>query len=301
MSETLRTIDGRSVLRMERHLAHPPRKVWRALVEPGRLGRWFPFQVELDARVGGKMTFTDGEWTSTGVITELDPPKVIAYDWEGEHLRWELVPERGGSLLVLTHTFDDHYGAASFAAGWDSCVHGLAELLDGREIGPAGRRIAEHEALVAALGLRDGTVEEDREEDGGEVGGWTVRFERQLTLPAREVWRMLLPASGTPAPGAGVPEAFTAEGVPAAEVTRAEPETELEYTWRDGGRDAGKVRFTLGRGTGHGARLVITQTGPSGLPGARDLALTAWRGHVDALAARVAGAAEQAERAPRAR
>lgn len=29
MNETLRTVEGRSVLRIERHLAHPPAKVWR--------------------------------------------------------------------------------------------------------------------------------------------------------------------------------------------------------------------------------------------------------------------------------
>ena len=34
MNATLDTVDGRPVLRMERRLAHPPEKVWRAIHEP---------------------------------------------------------------------------------------------------------------------------------------------------------------------------------------------------------------------------------------------------------------------------
>ena len=37
MNATLRTVDDRAVLRMERRLAHPPEKVWRALTDAGRV------------------------------------------------------------------------------------------------------------------------------------------------------------------------------------------------------------------------------------------------------------------------
>jgi len=39
---------GRSVLRFERLLAHPPERVWRALIEPGELAHWHPSPFELD-------------------------------------------------------------------------------------------------------------------------------------------------------------------------------------------------------------------------------------------------------------
>src|SRR3712207_7693038 len=48
-----------------------------------------------------------------GVITELEPPRVFAYSWGDDLLRWELRPAGDGCLLILTHTFDDRAGAAS--------------------------------------------------------------------------------------------------------------------------------------------------------------------------------------------
>jgi hypothetical protein len=52
-----------------------------------------------------------------GVITDLEPPRIFAYTWNDDHLHWELRAGTEGSLLVLTHTFGDRAGAASFAAG----------------------------------------------------------------------------------------------------------------------------------------------------------------------------------------
>ncbi|RBQ19075.1 toxin-antitoxin system toxin subunit [Spongiactinospora rosea] len=279
---------------MERRLAHPPHTVWQALTDPARLAHWFPMQVEWELRIGGKVTFTGA---GTGVITELDPPRVIAYTWEGENLRWEVIPDGGHSLLVLTHIFDDHYGAASYAAGWQACVSGMDELLRGAPITPAGRMLDAHETLVARLGLQDGVAADS-------PAGWRVRFERQLTLPVGQVWAMLLGGDAPPVPGDAPPAAFITAAVPAAEVTKvwddtdgtddkggAAPRAGLEYAWRYDERPAGRVRFELAPGTGHGARLVLTQDGPADLPDARQAALAAWRDHIAALAARVRRAA----------
>ena len=128
MNETLSTEAGRTVLRMERRLAHPPEKVWRALTEPAHLSRWYPFQVvELEPRVGGKISFvssvTGQETTVEGPITEFDPPRVFAFrqdagavlDREGDNLlRFELHPDGDGCLLVFTHAFHDR----PYAAAW---------------------------------------------------------------------------------------------------------------------------------------------------------------------------------------
>jgi len=288
MSESLHTADGRTVLRMERRLSHPPEKVWRALTEPAHISEWFPSDMEMDLRHGGtiRFVFRAGEGpTMEGAIKELDPPKVFAYTWGEELLRWELHPDGDGTLLVLEHSFADHYGAADFAAGWHTCINALAALLASRPV-PLDADPFQihqlHEQYVHVLGLDQGTV-------GTTADGWVVRFERQLTGTVEAAWAALVgghaPAAGDPAPAAA-----TVAGVPALAVTVAEPPTLLEYAWGGPGGEAGPaglVRWELAKGTWHGARLVLTQTGPAGRTAERATALAAWATHVDHLAKRL--------------
>jgi uncharacterized protein YndB with AHSA1/START domain len=174
MTTHLTTTDGRSVLRMERRLAHLPERVWPALVEPDRLATWFPSGATIEPRVGGKVVFGFG---GDGVVTDLDPPRLIAFTWETDHLRFELRPDGDGSVLLLVHSFDDRAGAASFAAGWDTCL----AVLDGTE--PADHRVL-HERYVEELGLLAPVVT-------GTAEAWEVRVERQLVHPADDVRAVL--------------------------------------------------------------------------------------------------------------
>jgi uncharacterized protein YndB with AHSA1/START domain len=232
MTESLQATDGRSVLRMERWLKHPPEKVWRAMTEPERLADWFPARITPELRVGGAVAF---EFGGDGVVTDLDPPRLIAYTWDADHLRWELHPDGDGTRLVLLHTFDDRAGAASFAAGWHTCVAALELALDGRAgEDPGLDHVALHERYVTQFGLDAGSV-------GSSGGGWQVRHERQLTRPADAVWGVLT------------------EGAPAGADASGHV---LEHDADEGGR----VRWELREGTGHGARLVLTHTGDGGDP-----------------------------------
>ncbi len=144
MSGTLHAADDRQMLRFERQLAHPAEKVWKALTEPGQLGRWFPANMTIDLRPGGAVSFDFGDTEievpegielpeeigpMEGRVMELDPPHLLAYTWGNELLRWELHPDERGCLLVFTHTFDDPTGAARNAAGWHVCLDRLASLL----------------------------------------------------------------------------------------------------------------------------------------------------------------------------
>lgn len=136
-SGTLRTVDGRLVLRSERRLAHSPERVWRAITEPDQLEKWFPAAVEVDLVTGGKMRFTFREKdvdSPDGRVTELDPPRVFAFDWGHENLRFELHPEPRGCLLVFTNTFDDRSKSARVGAGWHLCLDMLEVELDGRTL-----------------------------------------------------------------------------------------------------------------------------------------------------------------------
>jgi uncharacterized protein YndB with AHSA1/START domain len=180
-SLTLR--DGRTVLRLERPLPHPPEKVWRALTTPEHLARWFPSTVRLDLREGGEIVFDDG--ATRGVVTDLHPPRLFAFSWgDSDHLRWEVHPVDGGSLLVLHHAFTDHHGAASFATGWSACVEALAQALAGEDPAPTVDMTARHEEYVREFAL-----------DAPVIEGDTVRVERQLTAPADAARALLEPAS----------------------------------------------------------------------------------------------------------
>ncbi|RJL22602.1 toxin-antitoxin system toxin subunit [Bailinhaonella thermotolerans] len=238
---------------MERRLPHPPAKVWRAITEPEHIVAWFPTSMTIS---GDRVSYGFGP---DGVVTELDPPRVFAHTWGDDHLRWEIVPEGDGCVLVLTHTFLDRPGAASFAAGWHTCVAALLAHLDGRPFTPPADSARLHEDYVAILGLVTATADENG-----------VRVERQLTRPAEEVWRRLDGDRATV--DAPPPAPFTAPGVEPGPVTRAEAGKLLEYQ-----TPGGPVRWELTEGTGHGARLTITHPDPD--------TLTAWRAQAESLAA----------------
>lgn len=279
--DTLTTAaDGRTALRMERRLPHPPEKVWAAITEPASLGQWFPSEVTVELNPGGAMGFhfpgVSGPGMA-GTVTDVDEPRLFAFTWGADHLSWSIAPDGEGSLLTLVHTFGDLPGAASFASGWHLCVTALAQLLAGGPV-MVGRDTGElHETYVRRFGLGRGSVG-SVESAGGAAGGKRIRLERQLVRPAETVWE-ILSAGIEPVAGLPVPTGFTAGNVPAGHVTEVRAPKSLTYTWEP----EGSVTWRLGEGTGHGARLVLTQTGPEDLDA--DAALAAWRTRIDQLAA----------------
>ncbi|HZC25776.1 MAG TPA: SRPBCC family protein, partial [Actinopolymorphaceae bacterium] len=196
MSESLRTVDGRQVLRIERRLPHSPQKVWRAVTEPAHLSQWYPFRAEeLDLSVGGRIRFDDGQGTSyDAVVTALDPPRLFAFS---EHpppvmtresddlIQFELRPDGDGCVLVFTHVFDDRPAAASYATGWFGCLAALEPVLDGKPAEWPPMSVRRYESYVQAFGLAQGVAETTDD-------GWVVRYERQLmSQPPDRVWATL--------------------------------------------------------------------------------------------------------------
>jgi uncharacterized protein YndB with AHSA1/START domain len=298
MNPTLDTADGRNVLRIERRFAHPMEKVWRALTDPVHLAHWFPSPVEeIDLRPGGKIRFggTHPELpVGTGEITEFDPPRLLAFTWYDDPLRWELRPDGPGCVFVLTHTFADRPMAGSFAAGWESCLSALESALGGNptELKPAPDGYAgRHDAYAEAFGLDEGDLSEDAD-------GWTIRFERNIPHPIEKVWPALV---GSTAPGAGgfPPPGAVVDAVPAGEVTAVAAPELLEYAWPSGGEPLGRVRWELAGGHPAGTRVVLTQTGPAGERGRCAAALTAWHLRLELLADRLRDA-ERPDRGERA-
>lgn len=280
MDGTLQLHENRNILRFERRLSHPPEKVWCAITQPEHIGHWFPSDMSMELKQGSAISFDfrDGQGPQLdGTITELEPQRIFAFSWGGDMLRFELHPKGTGCLLIFTYTFQDRYGAASYAAGWQTCLEALEQVLDKQPVKEAGNMNELHEAYVQAFDLNQGTVE-------SLPGGWQVRFERQLVKPIETVWKKL---SGGVAPmvGGAVPQSFTHSGVAPGTITAIEPPARIEYEWLFDGEPVGHIRLQLTQGTGHGARLILSQQGPGDLAAQTAIAQKAWHTWIERLAA----------------
>lgn len=119
-------------VRFERVLAMTPDEVWAALTDPDSLRGWFPCSISVRQwEVGGALTFSfpgHAEFTMDGVVLECDAPRVLAYLWGEETLRFELEPVSSGpagTRLVLTDELTAPIAARN-AAGWHLCLDRLA-------------------------------------------------------------------------------------------------------------------------------------------------------------------------------
>jgi len=149
---SLITVDGRSALRFERQLNSPIERVWRAVTAPEELARWFVVPIEWTPSAGE----TFESFGAVGTVTELDEPRLVAWEWNGDLFRFELTPNSGGCLLVFTHVFDDRSRAAEQAAGWDGYLEQLEMHLEHGEVreGEAFTALSErHDAYAETFGL----------------------------------------------------------------------------------------------------------------------------------------------------
>ena len=276
-------------VRLVRRYPHPIERVWRAISEPEHLAAWFPSTVEIEPRVGAEVRFgspMEGRPALTGVVTDCDPPRLLAFTWDTDHLRFELAPVADGTELVLLHAFDDRAGAASFGSGWDTCFGTLRADLDGAPLPEPDPAVARHEELVAVFGLDAPAVDEVAAD-----GRWRIVFERQMVVPRAEVWDLLLgvdPDTGEQRVAPRVGEPLTPWAAPdhvLGTVTEVVPGEIL--AWDCSAAEPGEtVRFHLVPGTGHGGRLVVTLTGTD--PVERDAARAQWRQGVENTAAQAA-------------
>ncbi|NUU21291.1 MAG: hypothetical protein HOV68_07215 [Streptomycetaceae bacterium] len=142
-------VDGRPALRLERAIALPAERVWPALTEPARLGRWYPFPVaELQPRVGGRLAFDYQGKAIEATITDFEAPRVFAFDEHDlagherefdDHVVMELGPgdAAGSCVLVFTHIPSDPSGTEGVLAGWEKCLDRLVAEVGGG--GAAGK------------------------------------------------------------------------------------------------------------------------------------------------------------------
>jgi uncharacterized protein YndB with AHSA1/START domain len=160
---SLRSADGKGVVRMEDRFDTDIDDLWSALTEPRRLARWLG-DVEGDLRLGGEFRarFFASGWEGTGRVEACDRPRrllvltrqpgqpdeqaievTLAADGDQTILVWE---ERGMPL--------DHL--AAYGAGIQVHVEDLSAYIAGRERGHAevrwGELLPAYQDLAANVG-----------------------------------------------------------------------------------------------------------------------------------------------------
>lgn len=155
MNGRLDTTQTPPVLRFERRLPHAVERVWRALTDPEDLRNWFPGVPRFTLEEGAEFV-VEGDAGGTGRILEIDPPRILAFSWGEDHLRFELAADGDGCLLTFSHEFGDLSRGAQTAAGWELCLDRLAAQVAGEPIGER-ESLAHwpelHERYAAEFGL----------------------------------------------------------------------------------------------------------------------------------------------------
>jgi uncharacterized protein YndB with AHSA1/START domain len=132
------TIEDTPTLTFQRRLSHPVDRVWRAITEPDELQHWFPSKVVADElRAGAEMTFEfedmplDAPSSMGGSVTDVEAPRLFAFYWGEDHLRFELEPadDPEAGTLSLTVQLGARDKAARDAAGWHVCLDRLESRL----------------------------------------------------------------------------------------------------------------------------------------------------------------------------
>ena len=130
----------------------PPEAVFRALVEPDQLARWFPSQAESDPRPGGafayRFDFGDPEkdHLSEGVYRDVVANERVSYPWKAPQgateVEFRIRPANGGSELELAHSgwgegADWEQSQENHRQGWSFFLGNLKAYLEGGEDGRA--------------------------------------------------------------------------------------------------------------------------------------------------------------------
>ncbi|ELK47704.1 SRPBCC family protein [Halobacillus sp. BAB-2008] len=137
MLAVIEKVEGGHIARYNRSLNHSVEKVWAAITQNDKLGKWMPNLQVVDLKQGGTIKFNmnDGTGNSFDIkIRDFKKNEVLEYEWGDDGwVRFELYPKAGGCLLVLKEfisTINDH--TSKDLAGWHVCLDVLIDLLNGR-------------------------------------------------------------------------------------------------------------------------------------------------------------------------
>jgi len=140
LGQIKRGSDGVS-LHFERHLSHPPERVWRALTASDQLRHWMPCDIVGPREAGADVVvpfwddvaakYSIEDPVLTGRIITWDPYRTFAWQWDDELLTYELEPSPAGTRLTLVVRLGTKGpGADKVGAGYHTCLDHLVALVE---------------------------------------------------------------------------------------------------------------------------------------------------------------------------
>jgi uncharacterized protein YndB with AHSA1/START domain len=169
---SLRSADGKGVVRIEDRYDTDIDDLWSALTDPGRLARWHG-QVKGDLRPGGqfRLYLEADDLDVTGRVEACEPPRRLVVttretdeSWRkgngvppfDETLEATLTADGDQTVLVIEVRGMPLDKIAFYGAGWQIHAESLAAYLAGRERGDTGARWADlvppYQDLAANIG-----------------------------------------------------------------------------------------------------------------------------------------------------
>ncbi|MCT7663024.1 SRPBCC family protein [Shinella kummerowiae] len=137
--------ETRSVV-VERDIAHPPEKLWRALTQPHLITEWLMRNDDFQP-VTGKSFRLSGDWGGVDCeVLAVEPGKTLTYSWNHAHedpafdlrsvVSFTLTPTATGTLLRMEQTGfrpeqKQAFGGARY--GWQEHFTNLERVLAGME------------------------------------------------------------------------------------------------------------------------------------------------------------------------
>ena len=169
---SLRSADGKGVVRIEDRYDTDIDDLWSALTDPGRLARWYG-QVEGDLRPGGqfRLHVEDADSDSTGRVEACEPPRrlrVTTRETDESYQRGQGVPpfdavieatltaDGDQTILVIEIRGMPLQAIPFYGTGWQIHAENLAAHLAGRELADGEARWVElvpaYQDLAANIG-----------------------------------------------------------------------------------------------------------------------------------------------------
>jgi uncharacterized protein YndB with AHSA1/START domain len=160
---SLRSADGKGVVRMADRFDADIENLWSALTDPGRLARWMG-DVEGDLRLGGEFRarFFASGWEGTGRVEACEPPRRLLLltmqpgQSREQFIEVTLAADGAQATVVWEERGMPPGQLAAYGAGIQVHVEDLAAYLAGRERCDADARWNEllpaYEDLAANVG-----------------------------------------------------------------------------------------------------------------------------------------------------